>query len=401
MLFFASAIEPVHSIFRRPNATLVQRCYTERPSLTMNTNLEWLSLLFIAASLQGFFIAFVLVRKRANRKANRLLSILIGLISMCILSQAFEINSLLNRILIRFPHLYGTIDPFIWLIGPVYYLYTRTLLDRKFSFSWASAVHVVPSLFVLLSHATFYKISGYEKNLLIKQAALHQSSLNIEPFLFLLHLLLYFLAAYAIVFRYSQDKPTAKRIDHFNWLKGIHACNLGLIVLLVLSITIHALDLNPLVQLDYLIAFGSCCTIYGLGYFGMLQKEIPADKYKRSGLDPTQKYLLKQSLLRMLEREKIFIDNTLTQKELAGQLGISAQHLSQLLNESFQENFYSLINRHRIVESQRLMQDPAYSHYSILAIAEEVGFNSKSVFNRVFKQRTGLTPSAFRKQLSK
>src|SRR4030095_13495565 len=86
-----------------------------------------------------------------------------------------------------------------------------------------------------------------------------------------------------------------------------------------------------------------------------------------------------------------------TLQKLAKTLAISPHHLSQIINEQLNQNFFDFINYHRIEEAKRMLVDPARPHYSILAISEEVGFNSKSAFNAAFKKHTDMTPSEFRK----
>ena len=69
--------------------------------------------------------------------------------------------------------------------------------------------------------------------------------------------------------------------------------------------------------------------------------------------------------------------------------------------ESLGANFFDFINGYRVEEAKRLFKDPSKSAYTILAIAEDAGFNSKSAFNAVFKRVAGQTPSEFRQDLQK
>jgi AraC-like DNA-binding protein len=70
-----------------------------------------------------------------------------------------------------------------------------------------------------------------------------------------------------------------------------------------------------------------------------------------------------------------------------------------LINEEFLVNFYDFVNKYRVEEAKRLLLDNN-RNYKIIAIAYEVGFNSKATFNRVFKKFTGLTPSDFKENIS-
>ncbi len=72
-----------------------------------------------------------------------------------------------------------------------------------------------------------------------------------------------------------------------------------------------------------------------------------------------------------------------------------------MLNEKHHRNFFSFVNEYRIREVTSRISDPKYQHYTILAIAFDAGFNSKSTFNTFFKAYTGKTPSAYREEISK
>jgi len=77
-------------------------------------------------------------------------------------------------------------------------------------------------------------------------------------------------------------------------------------------------------------------------------------------------------------------------------LEIPAHHLTQALNEYLNKNFYTLVNEHRIEEAKQMLRNPRYNHLTVLAIAHDAGFNSKSSFNMTFKKWVGVTPSEFR-----
>jgi len=122
-----------------------------------------------------------------------------------------------------------------------------------------------------------------------------------------------------------------------------------------------------------------------------------ARKYEKSTLTPD---LADIYLLRLRSRmiaEKPYLDGELTLPKLARVIGISPNHLSQAINENLNQSFLDYINSYRVAEAKCRLLDPAYGHYSILAIAEEVGFNSKPAFNAAFKKFAGKSPSDFRK----
>jgi AraC-like DNA-binding protein len=77
-------------------------------------------------------------------------------------------------------------------------------------------------------------------------------------------------------------------------------------------------------------------------------------------------------------------------------MSISAHNLSEVINTQAGKNFYDFVNGYRVEAVMRRLRDPRYAHLTILALAEESGFNSKSTFNACFRRHTGLTPSQYR-----
>ncbi|MEL6536677.1 MAG: helix-turn-helix domain-containing protein [Bacteroidota bacterium] len=104
-----------------------------------------------------------------------------------------------------------------------------------------------------------------------------------------------------------------------------------------------------------------------------------------------------QKLAEAFQQDRIFTDPDLSATSLAEHLGVSPQDLTLYLNRGLNKNFNQYLIEFRIEESQRMLQDATYQDWSIGQIMLAAGFNSKSVFNTAFKNKTGLTPSAFRK----
>ena len=96
--------------------------------------------------------------------------------------------------------------------------------------------------------------------------------------------------------------------------------------------------------------------------------------------------------------KKPFLDSELTLEQLASQLNIKPRVLSQVINESLKIIFFDFINQFRIKAARRLLTNPKDKKITILEVLYEVGFNSKSSFNTVFKKYTGLTPVEFKKK---
>jgi AraC-like DNA-binding protein len=84
--------------------------------------------------------------------------------------------------------------------------------------------------------------------------------------------------------------------------------------------------------------------------------------------------------------------------DVAEKLNVSTNNLSQIINEKLGKNFYDFVNEYRVETAKELLLNPKKQHLTLLAIAFDSGFNSKSSFNNVFKKQTSLTPSEFKKQ---
>ncbi|HLL44842.1 MAG TPA: helix-turn-helix transcriptional regulator [Segetibacter sp.] len=94
----------------------------------------------------------------------------------------------------------------------------------------------------------------------------------------------------------------------------------------------------------------------------------------------------------------IYINSDLTLSQLSEKLGIPSYQTSELINRYYRGSFFDFINSSRIEEVKKRLTDPALLHFSILGIAMDCGFNSKSSFNTAFKKYTGMTPSEYRKK---
>ncbi len=105
----------------------------------------------------------------------------------------------------------------------------------------------------------------------------------------------------------------------------------------------------------------------------------------------------KAELIRLMETEQPYLDEELSLLKLAHKLQISPHQLSYLINEGFGENFFFFINKYRVEKVKELLLREDKKHLSVLGIAYESGFNSKTSFNTTFRKISGITPSEFRK----
>ncbi len=159
----------------------------------------------------------------------------------------------------------------------------------------------------------------------------------------------------------------------------------------------------------YVVWASICLFIYQLGYFLILRKDLfEVRLLEHDAKRSTSKPLLStkanehyEKILHLMKEEKLYQNPNLNMTMLAQRVNLSSSYCSRIINQKEQKNFYEFVNFYRVEQVKVWLNDPKYSHYSILGIALEAGFKSKTTFNSVFKKMTGITPSAYKKSLKK
>lgn len=130
----------------------------------------------------------------------------------------------------------------------------------------------------------------------------------------------------------------------------------------------------------------------------MAHDEKPVGKsYANYGLKGADIDSLAKRLEQQMETEKLYANQDLTLNDLSNALGVYPHYVTQLLSTVFNQNFYDYINTYRVEEAKKQLKDPKKTNQTILAIAYDCGFSSKTAFNRAFKQKTSQTPSEYRR----
>ena len=233
-------------------------------------------------------------------------------------------------------------------------------------------------------------------------------------FAFIISGISYVALSYRLLNKYNaltrQNFAFSDSID-LNWLK-FFIWGIGLIFFVVtVVITLEeAIGVVFSYNTDLIFYVLIIVFILFLGFSGIRHKNIFTDQineslhivepkssgeYKRSGLKDEDAERHHKQLVRLMETKKPYLEPKLTLSSLADDLGISVNHLSQVINQYEERNFFDFVNSYRVKEYIDRATDPAYQNFSILAIALDSGFNSKSSFNQVFKKFTGKTPSRY------
>lgn len=169
----------------------------------------------------------------------------------------------------------------------------------------------------------------------------------------------------------------------------------------------QALAIGIVVNVVLTIYIGICAvrqnSVYAdmAGFGGEEPTEGMADtsdrRYRKSGMDAADLQSSLTQLVEFMETERPYLDNSLTIRDLAGAVGLTEHNLSEVLNVGLGKRFYDFVNGYRVEEFKRRAVRPESANLTLLAIALQCGFNSKSSFNRIFKQHMGVTPSMYLK----
>ncbi len=354
-------------------------------------NLGLYDLFLFIGIVQGTALTVILFLKKFQR--HRFLAILIAILTFSSLV-SFLWRS--NQITLA-PHLLGITMPLLFLLGPCYYLYTKSVFG-ELSRQKAIALHFLPGIVAALFIVPFYIKSGETKLLYISNADPDNMELplgrSIAYGLLIIHLTGYLVLTY----RYFSVLSPATYKHFHHWRKWIQTLQLGLAVIALLSAIVCLLYIfTPVKTVLYRDIINLSITFFiHLIAFGMIYQTNLADKHGSSKRAMEYNEDVITRLSRYVETDKWFLNSKLKLADMAKTLGLNPQKLSELINQYYGKSFTDLINEYRIKESKRILLDPKYEVYDMDGIANLSGFQSRTNLTRVFKKHTGISPSEFR-----
>jgi AraC-like DNA-binding protein len=359
----------------------------------------------------SLLLGFLLIAnpKKVNKKANYwfgafILCIFLLLFNDVLISQKLNTQNEVLGFIMNFPN---------FIIAPIFYLSVTYYINP--TQKWKNRD-------LLLFPFGFFMIGLLIVTRFLKSPDESEQEFFSEWFViafntFCLQLGPYFYLSYRKIIKHQKNirlfSSTLENVD-LKWLEYmiIGAVIMGgfWIVNILFQLSAAAVYFNIASNSIYLIGF------FFIAYHSVKQKEIyPFDEAEKEELneiitetdipEENRKKLLtdeklaecKNSLLKLMDAEKPFLDPELSLVKLASLMDVSTHILSYIINNGFDENFYQFINRYRIEEAKKQILNPQMNHLSLLGIGFEVGFNSKTVFNTTFKKYTGQTPSEFKK----
>ncbi|HMH44251.1 MAG TPA: helix-turn-helix domain-containing protein [Pyrinomonadaceae bacterium] len=367
--------------------------------ITIGPNIGFLAVLNLLGAAQGILLALALLTTRGNKTANRLLAALTLTISI-VVSGAVLLTS---NYVFAFPHLSRLHQPFVFLAAPLLFLYLRELTAREQRFERKDFLHFIPFVLCLIYLLPYYFQSGRAKIQILVSEYIQADFgqwYYVRSAVLITQVLVYLVLIVISIVKYSRSVKPQKSARDKAVLFEVRFFVIAAAVLWAAVVLRYSISTIP----NLLVPLGASLLIYALGYLKMrrpeleagVKDELSARKYEKSTLTPERSERYLDKLLSFMKQEQPFTDGDLTIQKLAEKLAIPAHHLSQTINERLGQTFSDFINSYRVEEAKRKLLDPALKHLSVLGIAEEVGFNSKSSFNSVFKKHTNMTPSEFR-----
>lgn len=342
-----------------------------------------LTIIQIIALLQGVFVLSVLLVNRKKYRQTPFWLLFGSLLSILI----YIICDDENNIFIK------NSDWFLFdnsLFITFLFLFVRYYKNGKEVFSKRDALFFIPNLIYFIVEAIEIKM-GYDH--LVVEIVETLTELTFVVYLFLMiysivttkikHWALYFAIPIMLLFAFSIVNEI---IGLINPATAITISNQYFNTSLLLIVAF----------LFYFIAFKL------ITKDNQLLPGIKVNKYKNSNLNPEliQKY--KAEIIHAMEIEKLYLNNQLSIHEFSKRLNIPRQYISEILNVHMNISFQDLINQYRVEEFIIRLKNDQINQFTLLAIAMDVGFSSKSSFNSTFKKIKGLTPSEYKKtQLNK
>lgn len=338
----------------------------------MTVYLDPLTLFYLFCIGQGITTAALLF-SRPNQPPNRWLAWLITGLTLQVTDYFLSLSGVYyaHKWLYFLPLFYS------WSFGPLLYGYVRARAGQPITLPrWLFAPVVVQALFYLLLMAQSLDTKAWF------WITIH------KPYTRWFE---YYVAAGMALYAVYRSWPRAADA----WLKRLLTGLAGFYVAAIIDPLVNHLYIPPGWPKFYLTTLILPIFAYALALIGLLVNRT--QKSGRSGAAPTITTDQRERLLNTIRENKLYKDPDLTLASLARYLGETPNAVSRTINAGFGQSFNEFINTYRIEEVKRRMVAGDADRLTILALALDAGFASKTTFNRVFKEQTGYTPKEYQK----
>ncbi|MCL1671548.1 helix-turn-helix domain-containing protein [Elizabethkingia ursingii] len=358
---------------------------------------------YLASIFIAFFSAFLILGKAKKQTADYLLATWFFIIGIHLIFFVLFYSGQFSN----FPYLLGLDIPVPLIHGPMLYLYILYLTGRQPNrYNWL--LHFAPAIITYIYLINFFILTSQEKVYIYEYGTTaYRIFRKIIKVVIILSGILYVILSILAVRRYKKqisDLYSNTEKINLNWSYYLIT---GIALIWIAVILKNEILIFTLVSLFIIVA-----AYFGISRVGILEfaskqsditeekqteqnDDIVAVKYQKTfaGEDAIQDIYKK--LTYQMEHEKLYKDPELNLNHVAALLGIQPNILSQTINSVENKNFYDYINRQRIEEFKRIVVLPENQKFTILSLAFESGFNSKTSFNRNFKKYMDSSPREF------
>ncbi|WP_266363755.1 helix-turn-helix domain-containing protein [Tellurirhabdus rosea] len=403
-------------------------------------------LLLLFSAFQGLLLViFIPTIQNYNQKANRWLVALIAVSSLVLL---VKVVSSYRDVAQEYTKLLLLPDFIYFTYPPLFYIYIRKLLFREEGKPFRWWLYLLPAVLQVLVYLPFFFMKDKEFQIkIVNQNWDVMTLFLVSGFLGLAVSTFYWLLCRRTlkVYRekYHSSYSFEQNLQYLNTVQLIQA-----VCLVLWLFTFALVGASRLISFDIisateqstdLIWLAFSTIVYFLGYFAIHQPEIfkvqqpesvgifeetvpmvpdapPVPPQPERTPDRPEPALqpamaattalrseepledlqpLMQQVEGYMKRYKPYTNPSLTIHELSTKLKMQPHVLSKVINEGFEKNFFDFINFYRVEELKKRMDDPQFRNFTLLSLAYEAGFNSKTAFNRAFKKITQQTPSEY------
>ncbi len=353
------------------------------------------------------FLSLTLLTKRNKSNADILLVMWLFVVALHL-----SLYSLIStQKYLQFPYFLGIEIPIPLLHGPFLYLYTVSYTERKADI-WKKLFHFAPFLVALLALIPFLVLNAEEKITVYGNEG--ESYAGLTSSIFISTILSG--AIYTILSLRSLINHKRRIKNEYSYTEKINLQWLFNLIVGLCCIWVVVLFADD----EYVFASVVLYVLF-IGYFGIKQvgiftnqpplqeissmkvteptvalpAQIELPKYEKSSLTAEQMDAIHRSLSQLMRQHKPYLIPELTLSMVAKAIDTHPNTLSQVINRTEQRNFFDYINLLRVEEFKERAAMPDVQKYTLLSLALECGFNSKTSFNRNFKKFTGKSPSEY------
>lgn len=300
------------------------------------------------------------------------------------------------------PNYFFVLNFAYWLDGPLLFLFACSVTQQDWKLKRCHGFYLVPVLiFAIFIYQHFYALPHDVKVTLVKDYSFADFDYVFMDLLAKLTRVAF--AVFATLVIMKGDSQLKEKFNVPAWLSKVLMVFVAILVwetMLSFIKVYHSLYGFPYYNIvegiglaSYYMQFVLFNTVIFMSASHFLRAQAPKPK-------PVQKDPISMELIERLEStmesEQPYLNQNLSFERLAEKLDIPVKELSNAINRHYEVNFYEFINNYRIQEAKRMLEDPAQFDKSITNIFYDAGFNSKSVYNTLFKKKFNKTPSQFR-----